>query len=116
MFTDFTWDPRNTIYLKCFLFFHPCGRYGLLYGGKDWSNRALTGVPIRDTIKSTVAAKGIEKFKVLKENSILELETVPWTPMHVKSVNSPFKQYAKSPMRNFRNRGFKIYVLRLMNI
>ena len=54
------------------------------------SNYNGTIGPIRDTITSTVAAKGMTSMirKVLR---ILELETFPWTPTNVKSVSSPLK-------------------------
>ena len=76
------------------LFFDPCGLYGRLYVVMVRYNRPITVtdghfVPICDTIKSTVAATGIEKM--LKANRIPERKTVPWTP-HVTSVNSPFKE------------------------
>ena len=45
--------------------------------------------PFRDTIKSTIAAKGIKKVITLKVTSISDRELVLWTP-HVKSANSPF--------------------------
>ena len=51
--------------------------------GPKWATSNSNGAigPIRDTIKSTVVATGIEKIKKkVKVNRIPELETVLWTP------------------------------------
>ena len=42
----------------------------------------VTGGPIRDTIKLTIAATEIEKK--LKVNRYPELGTIPWTPIPYK--------------------------------
>ena len=54
--------------------------------------------PIRDTDKSTIATRGIEKMKMLKVNRIPELRTVPCTD-HVKSVDSLFKDINEVSIR-----------------
>ena len=59
---------RNAVYFKRFFshFYHPCGRYGRFYDLTGRSNLAVSVTvdhsgPIRDTVKSTVAATGTEK-------------------------------------------------------
>ena len=63
--------------------------------GPKWYTSICNGAigPIRDTIKSTMSAKAIDKKKRKKliVNRISELDTVQWTLPPGKSLNRLFK-------------------------
>ena len=89
MFTDFTQGstepcPVQKYRLHYLLVFRtPVVDFMLSRIGPKWPTSLSNGAigPVRDTIKSSVATTRFKMMKTLKLNLILDLETVPWTPL-----------------------------------